>query len=165
MKKIIIILMSIFIILILGACSAPGFNNVQLIEAPDIIEDVESGMFENTLEGLKKYFQTKGFVAGESQKMSAELIEAEDGYKYKFSYKGVNISIELYEYDTTKLNDKAKDIIYKVNQEGNITIQNITANAVMSENNKYLMVYTKNKENDENIKRQENIIDSFKKFL
>ena len=161
MKKILLLVFTITLAFSLTGCF---FNNVKLAEAGTTVDDVNQTSYENNLTGLSSYFKDKGFLAGDPTEMSAELIGAKAGLKYQFTYEGSKVKVELYEYDLDSTNDTANEFLETAKNEGKITVQNTTSNVTISNNGKYLMIYTKDKDNDENIKREEEVTASFKTY-
>ncbi len=135
--------------------------------------------FEDNLDGLcnyfaaKEYIETKDDKINESKmtKMDASLIGAKEGKKFVIPF-GKNVTLELYEYDTKNLNDKAKEIIASVEETGKFTILDLPeVEAYMSDSGKYLMIYTdasidkKNPDKESNnYLHREDIIKDFKAF-
>lgn len=148
------------------------------------VDEVDAKNFSDDLEGLSNYFAKKGYITTKDGKidestvtvMDASLIGAKEGKKYATSYGGKAITIELYEYDLTnlsKLNDTAKTVIESVKNSGEFTILDLpSVKAYLSNNGRYIMVYTDasiddanpDKESD-NYKHREEVIKNFKSFI
>ena len=143
-------------------------------ETTPVVKDSD---YKDTLAGLADYFADKGYIAKKDgkidaskvTKMDASLIGAKEGKKYQ----PVNtVFIEFYSYDTANLNDTAKDILVSVKDNGTFSILDLPAvKAYISDNGKYLMVYTDTSINDEkpdtssqNYITRENAIKDFKAF-
>ena len=159
MKRILLAVFAIVIILNLASCATQVFP-----EAPATVEGVNQDSYEDNLSGLTSYFKDKGYVAGEPTKMSADLIGAKEGSKYQFAYAKAKVSVELYEYDLNNLSDTSNEVLNKVKESGKLTIQNTSVDALISDNGKYLMIYIKDKGNEENAKREQEVINDFKTF-
>lgn len=162
MKKILLIVLAFIMILNLASCNS--INTMKYAEAPSTVEDVSQDAYEDNLEGIMGYFKDKGYIAGDPTTMSAELIGAKEGYRYQFTYAKAKISVELYEYDLDNLSDVANEVLNGVKENGKVTVQDTSVDAVVSDNGKYLMIYTKDKDDDESIKREEEVINEFKSF-
>ena len=102
--------------------------------------------------------------------LNISFIGAKQGIKYSISN---NLAIELYEYDTAKLNDTAKEIVNEVKESNSFTIiEGYPVNAAyLSDNGKYLMIYNdtkidKNKpdKNSNEYKARENAVKDFLAF-
>lgn len=148
------------------------------------VDEVEEKNFEDNLNGLSNYFAKKGYITTKDGKidestvtvMDASLIGAKEGKKYATSYGGKAITIELYEYDVrnlNNLNDTAKTVIESVKNSGEFTILDLPpVKAYLSNNGRYIMVYTDasiddanpDKESD-NYKHREEVIKNFKSFI
>ena len=142
--------------------------------------EVKADSYKDNLNGLCEYFGAKGYISTKDGKvdesvmteMDASLIGAKEGKKFSTTYGGNSITIELYEYDTKNLSDKANEIISSVEKNGTFTILELPAvKAYMSDSGKYLMIYTdtsiKDAEPDttaDNYKHREEVINDFKSF-
>lgn len=137
--------------------------------------------FKDNLEGLISYFTELEYLAMKDGKldessvtvMDASLIGAKEGKKFITAYGGKAITIELYEYDLKNLNDTAKTVIESVKNSGEFTILDLpSVKAYLSNNGRYIMVYTDasiddanpDKESD-NYKHREEVIKNFKSFI
>lgn len=129
-------------------------------------------VYKDSFDGLCSYMQDKGYYTDKAVKteMDASFIGAKQGVKYSISN---NLAIELYEYDTTKLNDTAKEIVNEVKESNSFTIiEGYPVNAAyLSDNGKYLMIYNdtnidKNKpdKNSNEYKVRENAVKDFLAF-
>ena len=143
-------------------------------------DEVSADNFDDNLDGLCNYFAKMDYIATKKDaidesaltKMDASLIGAKSGNKFTTKYNGKDVTIELYEYDTKNLNDTAKDVITSVEKDGTFTILELPAvKAYLSDNGKYLMVYTDSSIDDEepdtesdNYKHREEVIENFKSF-
>lgn len=129
--------------------------------------------YEDNLKGLEELFVDKGYMTIAEDKsnvteMDASLIGAKEGNRYKANYNNAEVLIELYAFDADNLEDAAKDVINSVKEKGQFQIMNLDpVNAYLSDNGKYLMVYTdkSNPEKDsDNDKRKQEVIETFKAF-
>lgn len=129
-------------------------------------------VYKDSFDGLCSYMQDKGYYTDKAVKteMDASFIGAKQGIKYSISN---NLAIELYEYDTAKLNDTAKEIVKEVKDSNSFTIiEGYPVNAAyLSDNGKYLMIYNdtkidKNKpdKNSNEYKTRENAVKDFLAF-
>ena len=129
-------------------------------------------VYKDSFDGLCSYMQDKGYYTDKAVKteMDASFIGAKQGIKYSISN---NLAIELYEYDTAKLNDTAKEIVNEVKESNSFTIiEGYPVNAAyLSDNGKYLMIYNdtkidKNKpdKNSNEYKARENAVKDFLAF-
>ena len=138
-------------------------------------KEIKSTDYKNNLEGLVEYFDKKEYIANEEKNitvMDAASIGAKQGKKFAASYDGKNISIELYEYDTEKLNGTANKILNEIKSDGSFSVYNLPAvPAYISDNGKFMMVYTDasiSKDNPDktaaNYEHREQVIKDFKEF-
>lgn len=183
MKKIISALLMAFVIAVSAA--GCGYNdaleqaskaNQQTTSASQSASEQTSKeaekVYKDSFDGLCSYMQDKGYYTDKAVKteMDASFIGAKQGIKYSISN---NLAIELYEYDTTKLNDTAKEIVKEVKDSNSFTIiEGYPVNAAyLSDNGKYLMIYNdtkidKNKpdKNSNEYKARENAVKDFLAF-
>lgn len=145
-----------------------------------VVDEAKPSDFKDSLDGLCSYFEKLEYFAlkdgkiDESKvtKMDASLIGAKAGKKFMTSYGGKAVTIELYEYEIQKLNDKAKEIIASVKNDGTFSILDLPkVKAYLSDSGKYLMIYTDASINDkepdkksDNFERREEVIKNFQKF-
>lgn len=146
--------------------------------------EVEEKNFEDNLNGLSNYFANKGYITTKDGKidestvtvMDASLIGAKEGKKYATAYGGKAVTIELYEYDVSNvnnLNDTAKAVIESVKNNGEFTILDLpSVKAYLSNNGRYIMIYTDSSIDDakpdkesDNYKHREEVIKNFKSFI
>lgn len=96
--------------------------------------------YEKSYEGLVEYFKDLEYIDTEEKsvtKMSADLIGAKQGNRYAKD----TAKVELYEFGG-KDNDKAADIKRAVEKNGKFELYNREVEAYLSDNGKYLMIYT-----------------------
>lgn len=159
MKKIIAFALAIALALSLCGCipSTSTQPTVQKVTDPSDPSAITYKDYDNTLEGLCKYLAALGYAydfkdaTGDESTdpvvMQAEMIGAERGYKFSYTYKGDSAVLELYYYK-----DTTGDHYKQVQSEGKLTIADIeggTVEATLSKNGKYMMVYSDTGENDE----------------
>jgi hypothetical protein len=120
---------------------------------------------EDNLAGLQKYLTANASVAGTPEEMRSDMIGAKAGVRYKYDYNGKNnVTLELYEFDTKKLNDTAKKVISDVKSTGKFTVIGQQVNAVLSNSGKYLMIYNNSLTDDANKAYGEKIKKLFTEF-
>lgn len=89
------------------------------------------------LDAMCKSLRSEELIPNDGVKMSSDVIGAVKGYRFQEN----NITVELYEYDTANLNDKAKQVIDSVKNTGKFDMFGTEVSGQMSENGKYMMVY------------------------
>lgn len=139
------------------------YTATQATEAPTTVstqdepKSVNPSDYDNNVDGLCKYLKALDYLQGEPVKMAADLIGAEKGYRYVFAYEKGNINAELYEYNTNNLSDKAKATIKSVKDNGYFQIQGFDkVEAYMSDNGKYLIIYSDSNLKDNNSPNESN---------
>lgn len=176
MKKIIAVLAAIMMFAsVATACGVSDPLNTTEAPSTEATEEVtepqvDKADYEDTFEDLCRYMTDMTYVSGEPKEMTAELIGAEEGKKYSFNYGGGTVTVELYWFDTEKLNETAEKTISDVKETGKFKIGNLPeTEAILSDNGKYLMVYrdtaydAANPENQNTI-RHDDVIKEFKSF-
>ena len=102
--------------------------------------------------------------------MDASFIGAKQGVKYSVS---PDLAIELYEYDTKKLDDTAKEIVAQIKENNSFTIieGHPVNGAYLSVNGRYLMIYNdkridkeKPDKNSNEYKARESAVEDFLAF-
>ncbi len=171
MKKITLVLLSVVLMISLCACkSNANTTKIQEVTAPTDTSDIIYSDYDNTLEGLCQYFADLGYAydfpeaTGDEMTdpvvMRADMIGADKGYKFTYTFEGNNVVLELYSYS-----DKESDFYKQIESEGKLTVTESidegTVDAVLSNNGRYVMMYTPAKENEE---RDAAILEAFKSF-
>lgn len=105
-------------------------------------EEVADTGFEDTLNGLCQYMEANYGVTGDKAEMSFKEIGAIGGFRYKFIYNGGTVQAEFYEYDPANLDEKGQECIDSVKENGIIKVLENEVPATLSDNGKYLMIYT-----------------------
>lgn len=154
--------------------------------ADEATDDVKADSFEDSFKGLCDYFTKKLYIVEKANgkinetKMDASLIGATEGKKFITKFGGKQITVELYAYDAKNLNDTAKKTIDSVKTNGVFVIESEyqgstvklpEVTAYLSDNGKYLMIYTDASIDDkkpdtesDNYKHREQVIEDFKAF-
>lgn len=136
--------------------------------------------YDDSFDGLCNYFAKLGYIdtkdgeidTSKEVTMDSSLVGSENGKKFKATYNGKQVTVELYSYDPNNLNDTAKGVIDSIKKDGTFSILELDpVTAYMSDNGKYMMIYTdssidKNNpdENSDNYKHREQVITDFKAF-
>lgn len=176
MKKILLFVICAIMAVSVSGCMGSGGNSlegVQTSEAPDASK-VDVSKYKNNLDGLEKYFVALGYIPEKAQgtEMMYNVIGAVDGDRYNFTVNSSVVYVELYEYDTEHLNDEAKRVINEVKKDGlfyvfdnkNNDESNIAYEATLSDNGKYLMIYTDTSTDEANTTRKTDVINALKAF-
>ncbi len=185
MKKLLFITISILLIVCFAGCTVadPTKNQGSSAAATEATEapKVNKADFSDDFDGLCKYFIEKKYINDvKDNEMDYKLIGADNGKYYASSFNGSTVLIELYDFSNAD-NETAKRIINEVKQNGSFMLytdeqlksvedvgtENQEISAVLSDNGKFLMIYTDQKANDgddKSIEHKNEIIDEFKKF-
>lgn len=170
MKKIIVLCIAAFSTVLLTACGAgdvqgPDSQSSDVSTQESKVEsDVNQDNYEDNVNGLKKYFEDMGYVSSDPVKMSAQFIGAKEGYRYQFKYEKSDVTVELYEYDLDNLNSTANRVIDSVNSNGYFMMDKTQVDAYMSDNGRYMLIYSDNSKDEANVNRKDEVINNFKTF-
>lgn len=156
MKKLWILSLAAALAVLLSACGAGDVGGVSSQAASSSASSSASSQLgqdgvEDNLKGLEKYLTANASFTGTPSVMRADVIGAKQGDRYQFGYNGKNnVTVELYEYDPSNLNDKAQKAISDVKSTGKITILDQQVSAVLSDSGKYLMIFQNSATDDQN---------------
>jgi len=171
MKKIIILALAIVMAGTMAACGmgdvggATSSAPAQSVASVPTVSKVDAQGMDDTLAGLEKYLAANSAISGDATEMDATFIGAKSGAKYQGDFNGKNtVTVELYEYDTKSLNEKAQTVLNDVKSKGTFTIMSQTVPAVISDNGKYLMIYKDTSSADQNKAHQADVTKMFKEF-
>lgn len=182
MKRVLIAALAVFVIaLSFTSCYDPdaGIKDKSKIASTTSAENattkateakaktVSDSKYSDTYEDLRDYMKAWGYIKTDDQnnilKMQAEKIGAEKGYKYTDG----DTRVELYSFNFTKDNSTRDKVIESVKSNGTFVLYGETIPAYLSDNGKYLMVYSNHAANDKNsdaYKTKQNAIKAFKSF-
>lgn len=167
------------LIVFASGCMGGGKQtNPEDVATGDEASSLDPEDYKNNFEGLCNYFAAYGYINpkydDKNTEMDASLIGAKVGKKFtaiRIDDKDVNnITIELYEYDTQNHNATADEVIGSVKEDGTFSIIELPrVNAYLSDNGKYLMIYTdkgldESKTDSDNYKWREEVLEKFKTF-
>lgn len=141
-----------------------GSSTASSLGAPAEVEEMKDTEAPDNLEGLCKFLEGNHAVAGDKTQMSYEVIGAVDGYKYRFKYNAKTVQVEVYEYDLKNLNDTAKTALNEMKESGSFTVLDRQVGAVISENGKYVMVYSDESNEEKNNAQKERVLELFQGF-
>lgn len=148
-------------------CGRGGVQSLPQIQGTEITEISDQGKYSDDIVGLENYLKDCGAIVGDGVDMSSRMIGAISGKKYVFKFNDSNVSVEIYDFGDEleeDLKGKALETKNSVLQSGNITILNKQIPAVLSDNQKYLMMYSDDSGESKNKERKQKIIELFKKF-
>jgi len=161
-KKLFVLLFSVLTLLSLTACGGP-VQSLPKLELPEDGEIVMSKIGRpNTLDGLCEYLAEGLAFAGDPVDMSYKEIGAVAGVRYRFTYNGSTVQVELYEFDLDNLDEKGKNCIDSVKENGKFTVLDNEVPAVLNE--KYMMIYTDTSKKEENMAQKERVEQLFMDF-
>lgn len=177
MKKVAALVLSLIMVLGLAGCARqnpnaitptelvlPNEETVSEGEEPKELVVKKSSEYADSFDGLKQYLSDNYIVAGDPITMSFEAIGAVDGCKFAMKYDGRSGSVEVYEFDLENLSEIAKDCLDSIKENGYYTMLDTEVPAEISENGKYIMIYTFEDSTDKLKEQKERAIELFKDF-
>lgn len=174
MKKSVIIAVCALTVLSLTGCAQNGTQLENIDTTVAVASDkVNMSDFKNDLEGLEGYFIKLNYIPANTQptKMLSKVIGAVDGDRYIFSVNKSNVSVELYEYEPDALSDEGKRVMNEVKENGEFHVfgdksidGDVTFPATLSDNGKYLMIYTDGNNSEANQNQKKAAIEALKGF-
>ena len=166
MKRLLVLGLSILLVLSLAACGATteqlptlalpessassGEESSAAQEEPAAVSDAD---YEDNLDGLCQYMETCYAVTGEPVEMAYDIIGAVAGVRYRFQYNGVTLQVEFYEFDLDNLGEP-----------GEFTMLDDQVPSLLSDNGKYMMIYTDADDSEENTAQRERVAALFQGF-
>lgn len=169
MKKLLLLVVVLALAISFSACQI-GAGDLGVVssspseaESSSIPSEPEPSEYAKNIEGLIAKLSYHGYVnADEKTAMTANIIGADTGYRFP-SGKG---AIEVYEYSTENLGDIAKRCMEEVKTTGKLTVlENVNSvNAMLSNNEKYLLIYNDNSTDEESVSHRtavENLVKEF----
>ena len=175
MKKILIGILGILTAVSLAGCIGTGqkIEKLSTDDAPDTA-NIKSSDYKDNIEGLEKYLTALDYIPekAEATEMMSSVIGAKDGDRYNFLVNNSTVFVELYEYEPDKLNDEGKRVISEVKENGEFYVfgkdskldGNVAYPATLSENGKYLLLYTDGSSDMKNIQRKADFETAVKNF-
>ncbi len=168
LKKVMAIALSIISMVGLASCGAgdvgrEGYNPSSTTETESKYEKpVEE--YDQTFDGMLECMKDRGYIQGVPMTMSADLIGATRGYRYKYTFEKSNITVEFYEYDLNNLSDRANEVINQVKNDKTFSMNDDTVSAVLSNNCSCLMIYNYSKDDEANQQRLTDVENLLKEF-
>ena len=175
MKKIIAALAAALMISVVTT-GCFGMGQKAAVATGDEALSQEAADYENNFEGLCNYLASFGYINPVSDNedvtyvsMDYELVGADKGRKFTEQTKK-KATIEIYEFNTDKKNATADEVIKSVKNDGVFKIYDLPeVKALLSDNGKYMMIYTDKSINEENTesdeyKLRDEIVTKFKEF-
>ena len=177
MKKIWILSVTAALALALSACgvgdvggvsSAPAASSQAAVSSQASSAAVTADSVPDSLKGLQSYLVANAAVSGTPETMRADIIGAKSGMRYKYGYNGGkdNVTLELYEFDPSSLNEEAQKILSQVKNSGKFTLLAKDVDATLSASGKYMAIVTDSSADDANkayVQKVKNLVRDFKK--
>lgn len=142
------------------ASTASGEETSSAVET----EPVKMEDCENNLDGLCTYLEGNNAVTGERHEMSYQEIGATGGYRYRFTFNKQTVQVEVYAFDLDNLNEKGQACVSSVKEKGFFTMLDNEVPAVLSDNGRYMMIYTDAGDDEVSTTQKETVLQLFKGF-
>lgn len=171
MKRVLIIALTMLLAVMSVSCSAGGSSVEKTIDIKSV-DEVKVEDYAENLDGLIDYFKHIGYILcpenGTSNatetKLNAEIINAKAGKRFQFTYEGSTVTMELYEFYTGE-NATPSDALAQVKKDGKFDVLGIDEfEAYISDNDKYMLIYTDNNKDEANVQRKNDVIKLFKSY-
>ena len=178
MKKIILTVVSLILsVVCLSGCAGVGGQQLPGIsteKAPDPAS-IKASDYKNNLAEMEKYLVALGYIPSEAKptEMMYSVIGAKAGDRFVFSVDDVPAYVELYEYDTEKMdsNEEGKRVTGEVKKDGKYYVfgedgigGDVAIEASLSDNGKYLVSYTLGGNKDTVVQRKKDFIKAVKEY-
>lgn len=159
MKKIFSLLLVIVLstMIFAGCAEGPQLPNAtEGTTAATESKDENKGAYKDSYEDVINYMKDAGYILSDDDKnkpieMKAEIIGATKGYSYKCADKNIKATIEIYQYDLSKLNDTAKGIIEELeNRRVSLYDGDVELEGRKALDGKYVMMYKLTDSKDSN---------------
>lgn len=125
--------------------------------------------YEKTFDGFVQYMTDYNFISGEGTDLTASAIGAKEGKRYTVSLGTTRFFVELYMYEDTS-SELAVKTIENARKDGSFHLYDSTESATrntlaaVSEDGRFLMLYTDASENEKNIALKNAAADAVKQF-
>lgn len=160
----------------LAGCS-DGAPNTTVSNTSSAASDTESvaqsetadGKYADSFDGFVQYMTDNGFVSGDPVDTTASAIGAVQGKRFTMSSGTAKIYVELYEFPTSNLSDTASTTIENARNDGTFSIYNYTSAtqntvAAVTDDGRFLMLYTDSSTSEDNITNREEAVKAVKSF-
>ena len=175
MKKILVGFLGVLSAISLAGCagSSQSLEKLSTESAPDA-DTIKASDYANNLEGLEKYLVALDYIPKKSEptEMLSNVIGAKSGHRYNFIVDNAAVIVELYEYDTDNIGEEGKRVIDEVKKNGEFYVfgedtkldGNEAYPADLSDNGKYLLIYTDTSTDIANVQRKADFTEKVKAF-
>ena len=170
MKKIIAAILGAVTVVSLAGCAGSGqsLEKLSTESAPDA-DTIKASDYANNLEGLEKYLVALDYIPKKSE--PTEMLSNVIG-RYNFIVDNATVIVELYEYDTDNIGEEGKRVIDEVKKNGEFYVfgedtkldGNEAYPADLSDNGKYLLIYTDTSTDISNVQRKADFTEKVKAF-
>lgn len=141
-----------------------GGESSQVSQEETELQVVPHTEFEDTIDGLCEFLTANKAVAGDPTEMAYETIGAVEGYRYRFTFGSGTVQVEVYAYDLENLSEEATKVLDSVKETGTFQMLDKEVSAVLSDNGRYLMIYTDAGKSEQNTQQKERVEELFKGF-
>lgn len=174
MKKSILFVLSLAVAIAASGCAAGG-NQLENVDINAAVEasTLKMSDYKNDLEGLEQYLKALNYIPENAvaADMMYNVIGAVDGDRFNFTVNRSQVFVELYEFNPDALNEDAQRVINEVKKDGKFYVfddkslqENAAFDATLSDNGKYLLIYTNQSTSEDHEKRKTDFTNVVKTF-
>lgn len=168
-KRVLLVIAAMSLLVAVGLTGCGGTNvadpnAASATSTAPVTSMAMSDVKEDNLNGMLTYLKGNGIIKEATKEMKAEMIGAVAGTMVETIYGDKTAFVEIYEFDLNNLNDKAKDVIANVKDNSKFISMDGEANAAMSNNGKFIMIYKDQFTDDTNKAIQERGLSLFRDF-
>ena len=170
-KKLLAVIMVVVLCLSMTACATNKTTGVAKLEVSAAAEGEETAApnaaeYDKDIQGLCAYMEDCKVTAGERIQMEYGVIGAVNGYKYTYTYEGSQVQLEVYEFAAENVSENAQEVIDAVKRDGSFTLLDNTIPAMLSANDRFMLIYTdeKAKKEEANKAHKEHVVECFNTF-
>ena len=154
-----------------AAAGCGGMTSAPVVATSDEAQSKNASDYENTYAGLCNYLLAHGYINPlEDNKnitfteMDYSLVGASQGNKFTCQMEGMsNVTIEIYDFTKSASPD---EVYNSVKKDGKFSILGLDeVNAYLSDNGKYMMIYTDSNINWNNPDKNSKNYKTFEEFL
>ena len=152
----------------LSGCSGTFDENTNSDSSEVEAVSVDETSYEESFDGFVKYMSDAGFIKGDGEELTASVIGAAKGKRFTVSAGMGKYCVELFVFEDTKSETASKTIsdaqngVFHLFETTESTTQNTAA--AVSEDEKFLMLFTEIAANDNTAQMKEEAVEAVKTF-
>lgn len=172
MKRLTVLLIAGILCFALSGCGAGDVGSAEYMaqkqresEAAANANSESEPSWSADFAGLTGCFEWRGYVIPDSKTETlASVIGATEGYRYRSQVGKSQFNVELYSFDPSNLDETASSIINEIEETGKFTMIDSEIQAEVSNNRKYMMIYTDPSSDEFNITMKQTVTETLLLF-